>query len=136
MSTPSPRSLGVAVLLVLALTACGGSAGNDAGTGIEPQDPELVALGEELYQANCASCHGVDLRGTDQGPSQLSVVYEPGHHGDAAYYLAVRNGVVQHHWPFGDMPPVEGLADPEIEAIVAFIRETQRVNGFEPYPPG
>lgn len=126
----------LAGLVVLAASCGGGSAGDDAGTGIEPQDPELVALGEDLYQANCASCHGIDLRGTDQGPSQLSVVYEPGHHGDAAYYLAVRNGVRQHHWTFGDMPAVEGLADPEIEAIVAYVRENQRINGFEPYPPG
>lgn len=123
------------MILLAVLAACGGGA-EDAGTGIPEQDPELVALGDELYQSNCASCHGADLRGTELGPSHLSVVYEPNHHGDAAFYLAVRNGVPQHHWPFGDMAPVEGLADPEIAAIVAYVRESQRINGFEPYPPG
>lgn len=135
MSTRLLRRLGLASLLVLLVAACS-TGGDRAGTDIEPQDPALVALGEELYQGNCASCHGTDLRGTDLGPSHLSVVYEPSHHGDAAFYLAVRNGVVAHHWSFGNMPAIEGLADPEIEAIVAYVRENQRINGFEPYPPG
>lgn len=126
-------------LLLVALAACGpGDAQTSMpdGSAIPIQDPDLVAVGEPLYQEHCASCHGADLRGTDRGPSHLSVVYEPGHHGDAAFFLAARTGVVQHHWDFGDMPPVEGLSDPELEAIVAFVREQQRVHGFEPYPPG
>ena len=89
-----------------------------------------------LLQANCAECHGADLRGTDKGPSHLSEVYVPGHHGDGAFQLAVRVGSRQHHWNFGPMPPVEGLSDSDIAAIVAFVREQQRVEGFEPYPPG
>jgi mono/diheme cytochrome c family protein len=59
---------------------------------IPVQDPDLVASGELLYAANCAECHGVDLRGTDKGPSHLSEVYEPGHHGDGAFLLAVQAG--------------------------------------------
>ncbi|NND85400.1 MAG: hypothetical protein HKN46_09655, partial [Acidimicrobiia bacterium] len=51
------------------------------------------------------------------------------------FALAARNGVRAHHWTFGDMAPVEGLTDADLEAIVAFVREQQRVNGFEPYPP-
>jgi mono/diheme cytochrome c family protein len=125
-------------LLGLFLSACGMGghmSGVDAGTGIPVQDADLVAAGEPLYQQYCASCHGADLRGTAVGPSQLSVVYEPNHHGDMAYFLAVRNGVRQHHWPFGDMPPIADLSDSEVEQIVAFVREQQRINGFEPYPP-
>lgn len=95
----------------------------------------MVGAGEPLYQAFCASCHGTDLRGTDKGPSHLSVVYEPSHHGDAAFLLAVRNGSPQHHWRFGDMEPVEGLSDDDVAAITAFVREQQRIHGFEPYPP-
>jgi hypothetical protein len=33
------------------------------------------------------------------------------------------------------MPPVEGLSTEDVEAIVAFVREQQRIEGFEPYPP-
>ncbi|MEN8239719.1 MAG: cytochrome c, partial [Actinomycetota bacterium] len=65
------------VILVIAVVGFGGnSSDTDAGTGIPIQDPELVTAGEPLYQASCASCHGTDLRGTDKGPSHLSVVYE------------------------------------------------------------
>ncbi len=99
------------------------------------QDADLVAAGDPLYQASCAVCHGSDLRGTDTGPSHLSVVYQPSHHGDLAFVSAARNGVQQHHWPFGDMLPLPGLSDSDLDAIVAFVRENQRILGFEPYPP-
>lgn len=117
--------------VVLGLAACG-SASRNGETGIESQDPEQVAVGEEIYAANCASCHGDDLRGTDQGPSHLSRVYEPNHHGDGSFQLAVQIGSRQHHWDLGPMPPVEGLTEEAVEAIIAFVRETQRVEGFEP----
>ena len=124
----------VLVALSLILAACGGR-DLHGDTGIEPQDPELVAEGAELYAANCAECHGEDLRGTDRGPSHLSRVYEPGHHSDGSFQLAVQVGAVQHHWNFGPMPPVEGLSEEDVEAIIAFVRERQRIEGFEPYPP-
>jgi mono/diheme cytochrome c family protein len=91
--------------------------------------------GQALYEQNCASCHGRDLRGTSKGPSHLSVVYEPGHHPDESFRVAVREGARQHHWDFGDMAPVEGLDDNELQAVIEFIRSKQEENGFEPYPP-
>ena len=130
---------GLALVVVIGVVIFGG--GDNASTSGEPdariavQDPDLVAIGEPLYQGNCASCHGSDLRGTDLGPSHLSVVYEPNHHGDGAFILAARNGVRQHHWPYGDMAPVPGLDDSDLEAIIAYVRENQREFGFEPYPP-
>ncbi|HWL60360.1 MAG TPA: cytochrome c [Microbacteriaceae bacterium] len=33
----------------------------------------LVAEGEKLFDANCASCHGLDLTGTPDGPSLIGV---------------------------------------------------------------
>lgn len=132
----------VAVLVVIALVATGGRTESvDAQAGenefnIPVQDPILVAEGDVLYQANCALCHGADLRGTDLGPSHLSVVYQPGHHGDGAFALAAINGVRAHHWDFGDMAPIPGLSQEDMDQIIAFVRETQRIDGFEPYPPG
>lgn len=123
------RPLLLALTLVL-VTACGSS-----GLEVGASDPELVATGADLYAANCAQCHGAALRGTDQGPSFLSEVYEPGHHSDGAFLVAVMAGVAPHHWDFGPMPPVEGLTEPDVEAIVAFVRERQQSEGFEPYPP-
>ena len=116
---------------MLIVAACG----SGSETTIEPQDPDLVTAGNSLYVGSCASCHGTDLRGTDLGPSHLSAVYKPNHHGDIAFEFAVRFGVPQHHWRFGPMPPVEGLSEEDIESIVAFVREQQRTEGFEPYPP-
>lgn len=121
----------LAVLLFAILAGCSGG----AETGIAPQDPDLVRAGGELYLANCAECHGAELRGTGQGPSLLSKVYEPDHHGDGAFLLAVMRGVRPHHWGFGPMLPVEGLTTDDVGAIVAFVRESQRIEGFEPYPP-
>ncbi|MBT8203455.1 MAG: cytochrome c [Acidimicrobiia bacterium] len=127
------RVLAAAVLVVLILAGCGGTGA--AESSLTPQNEELTEQGETLYQANCARCHGTDLRGTSQGPSMLSEVYVPGHHADAAFLIAVQRGSAQHHWRFGDMPAVEGLSTDDVGAIVAFVRETQRIQGFEPYPP-
>ncbi len=121
--------------IVVAACSSDGGPESDHDTGIPVQDAELVAQGEPLYQASCAACHGADLRGTDQGPSHLSMVYEPNHHGDGAFILAALRGVPQHHWSYGDMEPVPGLSEDDLAAIVAYVREQQRLNGFEPYPP-
>ena len=128
------RTIALAALTALVVAACGDTTDN-ANTAIPPQDPELVARGATLYQANCAECHGSDLRGTDKGPSHFSILYEPNHHADAAFLFAVQRGSRSHHWGFGDMPPVEGLTPDDVAAIVAFVREQQRVHGFEPFPP-
>ena len=88
-----------------------------------------------MYQAKCASCHGADLKGTAIGPSHLSVVYQPGHQGDGAFALAAINGVRAHHWDFGDVAPIPELSSDDMDRIIAFVRETQPTQGFEPYPP-
>ena len=43
--------------------------------------------------------------------------------------LAARRGVRAHHWGFGDMPPVEGVTDADIAAIIAYVRTLQKANG-------
>lgn len=128
------RTIAPVALLFLALGGCAAEPAT-IEADIEPQDAQLVAVGGELYASNCAECHGDDLRGTDAGPSHLSQVYVPGHHSDGAFQVAVLAGSPQHHWDFGPMPPIEGLTDSDIEAIVAFVRERQRTEGFEPYQP-
>ena len=103
------------------------AAPSPTGTAAAPAVPD----GAAVYQQYCAECHGVDLRGTDKGPSQLSIIYEPNHHGDYAYRVAIREGTREHHWWFGDMPPVEGITDLEIEKVISFIRAEQERLGFE-----
>ena len=118
-------------MLIVVLAACSSQIG---GIEIPAQDPELVTTGGELYAVHCAECHGSDLRGTDKGPSHLSIVYEPNHHADGAFVFAIQGGSRAHHWSFGDMPPIEGLSSADVDSIIAFVRETQRLEGFEPYP--
>jgi cytochrome c oxidase cbb3-type subunit 3 len=60
----------------------GGGRGRQAGAGgappanfpqqqRRPGDPALVARGKALYQSTCAACHGIDLRGGQQGGPNL-----------------------------------------------------------------
>ena len=103
-------------------------------------DPEDIAMPEQLsspaqmgqiaFQENCASCHGRKGAGTDQGPPLIHKIYEPSHHADFAFQRAVQSGVRAHHWSFGDMPPVEGVTDKQVEWITRYIREVQRANGI------
>ena len=92
---------------------------------------EPAALGKRAFDATCAACHGANAAGVaGVGPPLVHVIYEPSHHGDAAFLLAVRNGVRAHHWRFGDMPPQPGLTGAEVAAITAYVRELQRANGI------
>lgn len=125
MRTSALAKLALIIAAASGLIACGSSA-EDGPAALAPD-----ADGATVYAARCASCHGDDLRGTDQGPSQLSIVYEPGHHGDSSYRSAIRNGAHEHHWSFGDMPPVEDITDEQVEAVITFIRSEQQRLGFE-----
>ena len=87
--------------------------------------------GAALYAQACASCHGTDLRGTDQGPPFLDTIYRPGHHADPSFLLAVRRGARAHHWNFGNMPVIEGLSDEQVAAILQFVRAQQRAAGID-----
>lgn len=102
---------------------------------VEVNVPPLDAstkLGERLFNENCAICHGENAAGK-QGiaPPLVHKIYEPSHHADGSFYLAVSQGVRAHHWPFGDMPPVQGLTQGDVGKIVAYIRLVQRTNGIQ-----
>lgn len=96
--------------------------------------PELggdAVDGAGLFAANCATCHGTAAAGIEGvGPPLVHKVYEPGHHADGAFYLAARQGVRAHHWPFGDMPPVDDVSQQDIGKIIAYVRALQRENGI------
>ena len=36
----------------------------------------------------------------------------------------------KHHWWFGDMPPVAGITDQQVEQLICYIRELQLANGI------
>ncbi len=88
-------------------------------------------IGKIGFEAKCAACHGLNAAGRDGiGPPLIHKIYEPNHHGDRAFYVAAANGVRQHHWPFGNMPAVDGVTPADIKAIVAYVRELQVANGI------
>jgi len=125
------------VLLSLGLTLAAGTA-LAQGWDIPKPTPGLMpnaAQGKALFAKNCAGCHGAELQGVDRGekkgPPLLHKIYEPSHHGDAAFQLAVRHGVRAHHWPYGDMPPVPGLSPDEVAHITAYVRAEQRKVGIQ-----
>lgn len=130
----------VTVLFLLALIACGGDSGApnqapppDAGDrpdGTVLDVAEAARRGEALFNANCSACHGIDAVGTSLGPPLVHRVYHPGHHPDFSIRNAVAQGVPQHHWPFGDMAPVAGLASDDVEDIICYVRQRQRQAGI------
>jgi len=88
-------------------------------------------IGQLGYEAKCAACHGANAAGQDGvAPPLVHIIYEPSHHGDEAFQRATELGVRGHHWPFGDMPPVEGVTRADVTMIIAYIRELQRANGI------
>ena len=127
------------ILLLLAL-GCGGgdtAASPTAAPRLAADAPapgdgraEMARAGETLFNRNCSTCHGVGAVGTNQGPPLLDRLYHPGHHPDASFRNAVRNGVQSHHWNFGDMLPVPGVSADELEQIICYVRSTQRESGL------
>jgi mono/diheme cytochrome c family protein len=88
-------------------------------------------MGKVLFANHCAGCHGGDLKGSEKGPPLLHKVYEPSHHADAAFQLAVANGVRAHHWKFGDMAAVKAVTPDDVAHITAFVRMEQRKVGIK-----
>ena len=104
--------------------------GEQMAITIPPLSAEAIA-GQALFEENCITCHGPHATGTDQGPPLVHRIYEPNHHADISFILAVRNGVRAHHWPFGNMVPVEGVSDEDTIKIIRYVRELQRANGIQ-----
>ena len=92
---------------------------------------EQAKIGERAFNAACAECHGDNAAGRQgMGPPLVHKIYEPSHHGDMSFRLAVRRGVRAHHWRFGDMPAIDGVSDAALEEIIAYVRAVQKANGI------
>lgn len=92
------------ILVFLSVVALSAS-----GMAFAAGEGDLFTQGKALYNKNCAKCHGVNGAGTDKGPPFLNKIYQSSHHSDMSFHMAVMNGVRAHHWPFGNMPAIEGL---------------------------
>ena len=115
--------------------ATGSSSPTTGGALVTIQMPPIegnAAIGQRIFETTCTGCHGSNGTGVDgAGPPLIHRVYEPSHHGDEAFQRAVAYGVQSHHWPFGNMPAVEGLTRGDVAMVVAYIREIQRANGIQ-----
>lgn len=101
-----------------------------------PVTADQIALGQDLYAANCASCHGANLEGqpdwrrrTEDGRMPAPPHDASGHtwrHADRQLFTITRLGVGAAVPGYeSDMPAYEGLlSDDEIAAILAFIKST------------
>jgi mono/diheme cytochrome c family protein len=129
----------VLMLAVLVLSACGG--GNGAQQADERPAPpaefagmtnpfegdaQAASAGQQLYEPNCASCHGSEGRG--DGPAAGSLDPQPGdlritaqQAGDDYIYWRIAKG--GNFAPFNSsMPAWEGvLSDDQIWQLVTYI---------------
>lgn len=116
--------------------AGGDTSGSERSPIVVPELSDVAREGAELFASNCAECHGPAAGGTLQGPPLVDRIYEPGHHADFSFHVAVNRGSPQHHWSFGDMDPVPGLSPEEVDRIVCYVRELQYANGVFSDPKG
>lgn len=96
----------------------------------DPAVPAELQAGEGKFNAHCSACHGPRATGTKQGPPLVHKIYEPNHHGDAAFLRAAEFGVKAHHWEFGNMPKVDGVSSADVEQITRYVRWLQRQAGI------
>jgi mono/diheme cytochrome c family protein len=102
-----------------------------------PDDAEAIALGAEIYAAECAACHGAALEGQPDwrspGPDGLlpapphDASGHTWHHDDATLFTLTKHGLaglMDDALPSG-MPAYEGvLTDAEIVAVLSYIKST------------
>jgi mono/diheme cytochrome c family protein len=128
----------VVAAVVAAVVALGGWGFDAAKPGrIDPDDATLVALGRQVYDGQCASCHGAKLEGQPDWRSRRPNGRMPApphdasghtwHHPGDVLFGIVKEGV-QKFAPPGyqsDMPAYAGvLGDREIFAVLSYIKST------------
>ena len=129
MSKTTFAALAIALIMALSAAGCASGDGANGGESVDVVAPD-ADNGAALFAASCALCHGERGVGTQTGPPLVHQTYEPGHHSDDSFRNAMKNGVVSHHWNFGNMPARPELSDGDIEDIIAYVRAIQREAGI------
>ena len=87
--------------------------------------------GKRIYDVKCAHCHGENAVGQNKvAPPLIHKIYESNHHGDESFQRAVALVVSSHHWPFGNIPSIEGITRNDVKLIISYIRKIQNINGI------
>ena len=105
---------------------------------LRDNDPAIVALGANVYEANCASCHGADLEGQAnwRSPGEDGRLLAPPHdetghtwhHDSDTLFQLTKYGVsalINDPDYASNMPIYDGvLSDEEIIAVISYIKST------------
>jgi len=113
--------LATVALLLVGLVGTGGAYAlftSSATAETSASAEALVEEGGKLFAANCATCHGLDLQGTTQGPTLIGV-------GAAATDFQVGTGrmPLAFSGPQGEQKPVQ-FTDEQIHALSVFVAST------------
>lgn len=102
--------------------------------------PADSRLGEQVFQLNCAVCHGASAEGQGFAPP-LGSLGHADHHPDWELYTFIADGKTG----FGLMPAwKDRLSDREIRSVIAYIKtlwtddqraSQQHINEVRPAPP-
>lgn len=132
MTHSTSRSLGkyilLLLLLLLLLVLLGGCGGSQAA-GESPVDPAQLATGQQVYDANCAACHGLKGEGQPNWRVPVNSVYpapphdssgHTWHHSDQVLLEVIAQG---GSLPNSAMPAYgETLTVDKREAVLAYIK--------------
>jgi len=109
--------IGIGLLLTGGVYA-GASAAMASTTEPTVNTALTVEDGKKLFQANCATCHGLNLQGSENGPSLYGV-------GELSVHFQVSTGrmPLQMSGPQAPQKPVQFTED-QVAAIAAFVQST------------
>ncbi|WP_375384531.1 c-type cytochrome [uncultured Microbacterium sp.] len=113
--------LAAAALIGIGLLLTGGIYAGASAAMAATNEPAVTSTltagdGKKLFQANCATCHGLALQGTENGPSLYGV-------GELAVHFQVSTGrmPLQNQGPQAPQKPVQFTED-EIAAMAAYVQ--------------
>jgi ubiquinol-cytochrome c reductase cytochrome c subunit len=109
-----------AALIGIGLLITGGAYAGASAAMAATEQPAAATAGDidegmKLFQANCATCHGLDLQGTPEGPSLYGA-------GELAVHFQVSTGrmPLQAQAPQAPQKPVQ-FTDEQIAALAAYV---------------
>ena len=127
MTPKNLRLVGLTLLIMLALAACGGSQGDDSAASAA--DQAVLDRGKLVFQANCSACHSTSSDAVLVGPSMVGIASRAGgvvNGLDARAYLEesiLEPGAYVNAGFQNLMPNTYGnsLSAQDLEAVIAYL---------------
>lgn len=117
-----------AACCVLSLAAILVNAQNKSGATPSDANTASRADAKSIYESVCASCHGLDARGSERGPN-IASRQEVEDKSDAQLAEILKNGKTA-----AGMPAFAALGEDRIAALVAYLRSLQGLGDETPVP--